>query len=569
MASSVDALQNLLEQANLEQENAISIKGQGLKLNSKEDASELIAMINKLSDLQTLELTGNTIGVDAAKAISECIRKRPELEKCLWADMFTGRLRAEIPISLDHLGKALIAANSHIVELDLSDNAFGPDCAKACVEFLQSPSAYSLKYLKFNNNGLGGGGVILANALLECHKRSCAAGTPLALKLFIAGRNRLENPGAKALSRAFKTIGTLEEIHMPQNGIQHEGIAAMADCVRHSPNLRHINLNDNTFTEKGAVAMADAIKNINSLEVINFGDCLIRTEGAAALGRALKDSNGNLKKLILAFGEVKLEGGLAVCEAMKNKEHLEEVDLNGNEFGEEGCDEVRQLAEQFARGADVLVDLDDDEGSGDDDEDDDESGADDDSEPEEDQEDETGAEYNDGLNASNLLTSLDAVMLARLKQERVVKLMRDFVEVGADAQATANAFMKLTGLLPVDCLDSSGAGTPSSAATKNKILACYDVLLKDALDKYPNTPMLVVNPLFVAMGLIKGEEKRKIVQPLTDVRANALAIGHICKQSYFPAHLRKTVRSLIAKDNGIWEKHPDCRSRLMQQFYTF
>ena len=61
---------------------------------------------------------------------------------------------------------------------------------QACIELLQSPSSYTLQDLKFNNNGLGGGGIILANTLIECHKRSVDAGTPLALKTFVAGRNR-------------------------------------------------------------------------------------------------------------------------------------------------------------------------------------------------------------------------------------------------------------------------------------------------------------------------------------------------------------------------------------------
>lgn len=71
---------------------------------------------------------------------------------------------------------------------------------------------------------------------------------------------RLENPCAIALAEAFKTIGTLEEIRMHQNGINHEGITALAEAVKNSPNLRHINLNDNTFTEVGAISMAEAIK---------------------------------------------------------------------------------------------------------------------------------------------------------------------------------------------------------------------------------------------------------------------------------------------------------------------
>lgn len=55
----------------------------------------------------------------------------------------------------------------------------------------------------------------------------------------------------------FQIIGTLEEVHMPQNGINHPGITALAQAFAINPLLKVINLNDNTFTEKGAVAMAE------------------------------------------------------------------------------------------------------------------------------------------------------------------------------------------------------------------------------------------------------------------------------------------------------------------------
>ncbi|KAK2121113.1 hypothetical protein P7K49_002499 [Saguinus oedipus] len=45
---------------------------------------------------------------------------------------------------------------------------------------------------------------ILAAALTECHRKSSAQGKPLALKVFVAGRNRLENDGATALAEAFR-----------------------------------------------------------------------------------------------------------------------------------------------------------------------------------------------------------------------------------------------------------------------------------------------------------------------------------------------------------------------------
>lgn len=55
---------------------------------------------------------------------------------------------------------AMIRCGTRLVELDLSDNAFGPIGAEGLEEFLESSSAYSLEVLKLNNNGLGAGGKV-------------------------------------------------------------------------------------------------------------------------------------------------------------------------------------------------------------------------------------------------------------------------------------------------------------------------------------------------------------------------------------------------------------------------
>lgn len=41
---------------------------------------------------------------------------------------------------------------------------------------------------------------------MDCYKKSKEAGKPLALKVFIAGRNRLENEGTKALALVFEVF---------------------------------------------------------------------------------------------------------------------------------------------------------------------------------------------------------------------------------------------------------------------------------------------------------------------------------------------------------------------------
>ena len=58
---------------------------------------------------------------------------------------------------------------------------------------------------------------------------------------------------------SYQLMGSLEEVHMPQNGINHAGVTALATAMQHNPHLRILNLNDNTFTKRGALAMAQVL----------------------------------------------------------------------------------------------------------------------------------------------------------------------------------------------------------------------------------------------------------------------------------------------------------------------
>lgn len=66
------------------------------------------------------------------------------------------------------LGSALMSARVRLTELDLSDNAFGPDGVKGIEQLLKSPSCYTLRELKLNNCGIGvGGGKVRDNRKLS------------------------------------------------------------------------------------------------------------------------------------------------------------------------------------------------------------------------------------------------------------------------------------------------------------------------------------------------------------------------------------------------------------------
>ncbi len=60
----------------------------------------MVKEIKACKNLKYLELEGNTLGVEAAKEIGKCLESRPELEIALWKDLFTGRLKDEIPKAL-------------------------------------------------------------------------------------------------------------------------------------------------------------------------------------------------------------------------------------------------------------------------------------------------------------------------------------------------------------------------------------------------------------------------------------------------------------------------------------
>ncbi|XP_029311348.1 ran GTPase-activating protein 1b [Cottoperca gobio] len=536
----------------------LSYKGLGLKLDNAESVEELVREIEQYQGLRALRLEGNTVGVDAARAIAKALENKDLLQRCYWSDMFTGRLRSEIPTALRSLGSALMSAGARLTELDLSDNAFGPDGVKGIEQLLKSSSCHTLRELKLNNCGVGiGGGKILAEALIECHRKSSAHGAPLKLRVFIAGRNRLENEGARALAKAFQLMGSLEEVHMPQNGINHAGVIALASAMRHNPELRVLNLNDNTFTKRGTLAMAQALRHLRNVQTINFGDCLVRSEGAIALAAVLREGLPILKELNLSFGEITEAAALVVAQAVADKPDMEKVDLNGNCLGEEGCEALREHMEHMDRG-DMLASLSDDEGEPDEDDDennnDDEDDASDDcNEDEEDDEivkededrkDDSPAKPQCPAEISCLLSCPSAEKLLQLGETRTD--LQQQVD-SSDPHKAADVLLKIASLYSED------------PETKAAVLETIDAVLKKLLSGSDLQSYCFFSTLLVMMGLLKGEGKMKKVSL---VSGQLLCLEHAVQQEYFPRHLASLLHTFMSKNGEALESCSSASERL-------
>ncbi|KAA0706293.1 Ran GTPase-activating protein 1 [Triplophysa tibetana] len=549
-------------------EGELSYKGRGLKLDNAQSVKEMVEDIREFDGLRALRLEGNTVGLDAARTIAEALKTKRDLQCCYWSDMFTGRLRAEIPPALESLSDAIITAGARLKVLDLSHNAFGPDGVKGIEKLLKSPVCHSLQELHLNNCGMGiGGGKILAAALTVCYKESRDLGSPLELKVFIAGRNRLENDGATALAQAFKLIGSLEEVHMPQNGINHLGVTALATAMEHNPQLRVLNLNDNTFTKKGGIAMAQALQHLRNVQEINFGDCLVRSEGAIAIADTLRDGLPLLKKLNLSFCELTEEAALTVATSVQRKDHLEKLDLNGNCLGDEGCENLRKLMDDIKMGH-VLGSLSDDEGEpeeDDDDDDDDEDhddGEEDDGEEDDEDVDEEEEEKEEGPNDSNqfstppsaprppdfssFLTFPSPDKLLRLGEKRC-SLIQQEVD-GMDVKGTAEMFLQISSVYKED-----------NTEVKSAVLESIDAVMSKVLSTPSFQSLSFVSSLLVMLGLLKSEDKLK---PVRVVPGHLQCLEHAVKQSYFPKEHVMVLNAFMARQNKSLESCNAARDRL-------
>lgn len=380
----------------------------------------MIKAIDGCKHLHFLNLEGNTLGCEAAKLIGKALEKHPEFKEAIWKDLFTGRMKTEIPPALIDLSNGIMLASAQLSVLDLSDNALGPNGMTGLVDLIKSPSCYSLKELRLMNCGLGiTGAKMLAKSLTECYKGSVDAGTPMELRVFAAGRNRLENEGAKALSTIFAEIQTLREITIPQNGIYYQGMAALAVALKKNPNMQVINFNDNTVTARGAEFLADAFYAIEDLREINLGDCLLKDEGGQILSDVLADCHPDLVSVNLSGNEIGPEVGIALANTMGHKDNLQKFVLDCNQFGDEGVDQIQQIIHEF--GKSDIFSIEDDEGLADDEDEDEYQDDDDDDDEETDEGEEEGGEQEEDddviiTNVSNLSqnqfeTSLDNSIL--------------------------------------------------------------------------------------------------------------------------------------------------------------
>ncbi|CCK72156.1 GTPase-activating protein RNA1 KNAG_0J00730 [Huiozyma naganishii CBS 8797] len=358
-----------------------SIAGQALKLSSAEDMRPHVEALLALETCTVLDMSGNTLGVEASRVLAEAIenpRVRDHLLEANLADLYTSRLVDEVVESLGCLVGALLKCEK-LHTVDLSDNALGLRTIDHLERFIGG--AKPLRHLYLSNNGMGPfAGERIGKALHKLAKVQApedkASGL---LQTFVCGRNRLENGAMPGIALGLRAHGAeLQCVRLFQNGIRPRGIAQLLDHgLCHVPTLRTLDLQDNTCTLRGSQALARTLPRwATTLEELNLNDCLLKGLGASQVLAVLKKERfPRLHTLKLEYNEITqqtLEEALVAAIEADHLPQLHHLEINGNRF-EEDSTALNTLADRFD---DLeLDDLEEEDSDEEEDEDDEESDA--------------------------------------------------------------------------------------------------------------------------------------------------------------------------------------------------
>ncbi|GAB0136611.1 hypothetical protein EsDP_00004907 [Epichloe bromicola] len=316
-----------------------TLEGRGLKLDSAADVEAHIKDL-RANDVEEVRLLGNTLGVEACKALGEVLATKKNLKVANFADIFTGRLLSEIPEALSSLLTSVLNL-PNLGTVNLNDNAFGLNTQAPLVAFLSAH--VPLQHLYLNNNGLGPhAGILVADALSELHAKKEAArkdGKQVPdLETVICGRNRLENGSMTAWAKTYDLHRNIKVVKMVQNGIRQEGISHLiSEGLNHATEIEVLDLQDNTFTLMGGKALAQVVTSWTVVRELGIGDSLLSAEGAVLLAESLsKGENQKLEILRLQFNDITAPGVKKLASAAKDGlPALKRIELNGNKFTED------------------------------------------------------------------------------------------------------------------------------------------------------------------------------------------------------------------------------------------
>ena len=282
------------------------------------DKDSLCTALKCCTYLQTLDLSGNSIGSDGAVALAEGLKCCTNLQTLnLWSN------------SIGSNGTVALAEElkccTNIQTLDLGSNSIGSDGAVALAEGLKCCTNLQTLDLSFNSIS-SDGAVALAEGLKCCTN----------LQTLDLSYNSISSDGAVALAEGLKCCTNLQTLDLSSNSIGSDGAVALSEGLKCCTNLQTLDLSFNSIGPDGAVALAKGLKCCTNLQTLNLSSNSIGSDGSVALADGLKCCT-NLQALDLSYNSVGSDGTVALAEGLKCCTDLQTLDLSDNSIGSDGA----------------------------------------------------------------------------------------------------------------------------------------------------------------------------------------------------------------------------------------
>ncbi|XP_067259746.1 NACHT, LRR and PYD domains-containing protein 12-like isoform X2 [Chanodichthys erythropterus] len=250
----------------------------------------LTSALSSNSHLRELDLTVNKIGGQGLTLLSgglkdpHCKLEKLMLRCCGVTDEGCAALTSAL------------RSNSHLRELDLTDNKIGNECLTLLSAGLKDPHC-KLEILR----------------LYSCD---------------------ITDEGCAALASALRSNSHLRELDLTLNSIGNGGLMLLSDGLKDSNcKLEKLMLRDCEVTDEGCVALTSALRSNSHLREMDLSQNKIGDKGLTLLSDGLKDPHCKLEKLTLRSCDITAECCAALTSVLRSNSHLRELNLTWNKIG--------------------------------------------------------------------------------------------------------------------------------------------------------------------------------------------------------------------------------------------
>ena len=310
-------------------------------------ACDIASAITCNSHLQELDIGINEFGTTGAIKIAKALQGISTLTKLCFCDNNVSDEAAS------DIASAIIC-NTHLQELDVSNNKFGTPGAIKFAKALHTYGISTLTKLCICDNYITDGAAYDIASAITCNSH---------LQELDVGINEFGTPGTIKIAKALQGFSTLTKLCIRDNYITDGAAYDIASAITCNSHLQELDVGINKFGTPGTIKIAKALQGISTLIKLCFCDNSITDEAADDIAYAIT-CNGHLqefdigKNKICAQGAIKIakklqkistliklsfcdnnitdEAAYDIASAVTCNSHLQELDVGINEFSRLG-----------------------------------------------------------------------------------------------------------------------------------------------------------------------------------------------------------------------------------------